>query len=425
MGSKWLDHMRDRLTVFRQDPITKELTEMTLYEETAAEFGGPRQYLLSKWDRPVKDETIFKQLPDYPTFQYDLYGNQIMAVKRWLAVMRQYPYGSILQAPCGQGKTTVGLYVLSLLRAPALVLIHKSDLMEQWKKEIQKFWSPCEIGWVRQNVQRFHGCPITLGMIPSVKSREKELRAQGFFNYFSVVLNDEVHHLPCNTSNHVIKQFPAKVRLGLTATPRRADGLENVFFWRIGPIATRMTGTPVTGKYIQVGWNAPYLRYLRNNMSKAITLLSKDEARNQMIVNQLEAAYDKGRHIVALTDRVAHAKRICDLLRKRLLEHGKIASVALFLGESSEAQRAAAAESRVLIASFGMLSEGTNLPRLDTLFLITPRGDIEQMVGRIQRVCPDKKEPIIVDICDVGMGILTGLARKRKKLYETLEFKKG
>lgn len=61
-------------------------------------------------------------------------------------------------------------------------------------------------------------------------------------------------------------------------------------------------------------------------------------------------------------------------------------------------------------------SEGTDVPALDTLFLSTPRGDVEQMVGRIQRVFTGKKEPMVLDMVD-DIGMCYALGRKRQTIF--------
>ena len=72
----------------------------------------------------------------------------------------------------------------------------------------------------------------------------------------------------------------------------------------------------------------------------------------------------------------------------------------------------------LLLATYQMASEGLDIPELDTLFLVTPRGDVEQAVGRILREAENKKEPMVIDIVDPQIPICVGLYRKRMSQYK-------
>jgi predicted helicase len=75
----------------------------------------------------------------------------------------------------------------------------------------------------------------------------------------------------------------------------------------------------------------------------------------------------------------------------------------------------------VILATYGMMLEGTDIPALDTLVFATPRVEIEQVVGRIQRRFEGKKGLLIVDPV-FQTPYLTRLSLKRIKLYKKLGF---
>lgn len=70
-----------------------------------------------------------------------------------------------------------------------------------------------------------------------------------------------------------------------------------------------------------------------------------------------------------------------------------------------------------------MMSEGTDIADLDTLILSTPRSDVEQVVGRIQRPVSGKKSLLIIDPV-FGTKHNKRMAEKRKRVYDKLGFKK-
>ena len=60
---------------------------------------------------------------------------------------------------------------------------------------------------------------------------------------------------------------------------------------------------------------------------------------------------------------------------------------------------------------------GTDIPALDTAILADPRSDVEQVVGRILRVHPSKKDPVVLDLVDQDSPVFAGYANKRNRWY--------
>ena len=63
----------------------------------------------------------------------------------------------------------------------------------------------------------------------------------------------------------------------------------------------------------------------------------------------------------------------------------------------------------VLVATFALMGEGFDAPFLDRAFITMPhRAEIktEQLIGRIQRVFPGKKDAIVYDYVDEDVGVL-------------------
>ena len=55
-------------------------------------------------------------------------------------------------------------------------------------------------------------------------------------NEYGLVLIDECHHSASETIANVLKEVKAKYVYGVTATPKRGDGLEKINYMLIGPI---------------------------------------------------------------------------------------------------------------------------------------------------------------------------------------------
>ena len=90
---------------------------------------------------------------------------------------------------------------------------------------------------------------------------------------------------------------------------------------------------------------------------------------------------EKGRHCLILSDRIEHLEK----LKEKIDENGKYTSD-YYIGGKSQKKLDEASKAQILLGSYGMASEGLDIPSLNTLLFATPAGcDVEQAVGRILR----------------------------------------
>lgn len=74
--------------------------------------------------------------------------------------------------------------------------------------------------------------------------------------------------------------------------------------------------------------------------------------------------------------------------------------------------------SRIIFATYGMLKEGKDIPRLDAGMDLTPRADGEQAIGRVRRIFPGAPNAVWYTLHDLSdNGLLEGLFRARVKDY--------
>ena len=79
---------------------------------------------------------------------------------------------------------------------------------------------------------------------------------------------------------------------------------------------------------------------------------------------------------------------------------------------------------RIILGTYSMVSEGFDLAKLDTLVLATPKGDVEQSVGRIQRkqTLEDTDNiPLVIDIVD-DYSLFKVQAEKRYRFYKKKQY---
>lgn len=146
--------------------------------------------------------------------------------------------------------------------------------------------------------------------------------------------------------------------------------------------------------------------------------LARDGTRNDLIARHVLRFLGVGRHTIVLSDRISQLTH----LRELLLGRGATeAQVAMYIGATKAEARATAATAPCILSTYSMAKEGLDIPRLDTLVLATPKGDIVQAVGRVQRRHPDKHTPLVFDVVDT-FSVFEQLRWKRWRAYREQGF---
>jgi superfamily II DNA or RNA helicase len=99
-----------------------------------------------------------------------------------------------------------------------------------------------------------------------------------------------------------------------------------------------------------------------------------------------------------------------------------LASVGYYIGGMSEDELKKSGTKQVIFSSYSMSSEGLDIPTLNSQFLITPKSDIVQIVGRILRAKHTFSHPIIYDFIDTH-DIFQRQWFKRKSYYKSQNYK--
>jgi superfamily II DNA or RNA helicase len=118
---------------------------------------------------------------------------------------------------------------------------------------------------------------------------------------------------------------------------------------------------------------------------------------------------------------MAHNLNILHYIYKKFVCKN-LASVGYYVGGMSEAELKKSEKKQVILASFSMCSEGLDISTLNTEFLITPKTDIVQIVGRILRAKHSFLHPIIYDFIDTH-DVFQRQWIKRKSYYKKQNYK--
>ena len=99
-----------------------------------------------------------------------------------------------------------------------------------------------------------------------------------------------------------------------------------------------------------------------------------------------------------------------------------LASVGYYVGGMSEEELKKSETKQVILATYSMCSEGLDIPTLNAEFLISPKTDIVQSVGRILRAKHATNHPIIYDIVDTH-DVFHRQWLKRKSYYKKQNYR--
>jgi superfamily II DNA or RNA helicase len=166
----------------------------------------------------------------------------------------------IVVLPTGTGKTFVAILAIARIGRPTLVVAPTIVLMNQWWAELRAAFGTA--------VGLLGGGSYDLQPLTATTYDSAYLHLERWGNRYGLIVFDECHHLPSTSYQLAAVGAIAPFRLGLTATPERADAGEVVLPELIGPIVCRREIKQLTGDFL-----ADY-RVQRVNVD-----LSADEAR--------------------------------------------------------------------------------------------------------------------------------------------------
>lgn len=346
-----------------------------------------------------------------------------------VAAMLEHDEG-VLCAPTAFGKTVTAAAIIARRAVNTLVLVHRTQLLEQWQARLQAFLSAGRdiAGTVGGGKARATG-RIDIAVMQSLSRRGE---VAGLVERYGQVIVDECHHVGAASFDAILRSVKARFVLGLTATPIRRDGQQPIIFMQCGPIRHRARPPVQAPQVLEVTpdiRDGPIGIDPGTGIQDVFRHLAADEVRTRAIVERVVQAFEAGRKVLVHTERTDHLQALAAGLADR------VHPLVVLHGRSSHKERAGLVESltmlaqsapRVVLATGRLVGEGFDHPPLDTLVLAMPiswRGTLQQYAGRLHRAHAGKADVKIIDVVDTGHPALLRMWAKRQQGYRSMGYR--
>lgn len=427
------------------------------------------------WKGLRADVTVTQTLPA-PTppkyhFTKPLRDYQLPAVKQAILGIRAEG-GLTLRADCGTGKTVMALAISSHITDDVLILVDQIDIAEQWRDQIAFFLPDATSMIMGGGYEKLTTTATANFRIVVAQSLWRQDWKDDPLTC-SLLIVDEAHVFSTPRFFDSITNINFRHSLALTATPDRKDQLEWIFQKCLGPRLLHVAGKAMTCKVVQVFSDkfAPNVRQADYGMAwcasiRGMTWMAKCRecpkfgafprcgnlprvnsmiesspvrwndkklsATNLFIDSCMEPDYllwlhrqtmilaGKGRKIMVF----AAFKNVLKALYDMGVESRGVEHCGWFVGKAGtkkNAARSAELEKQITYATYGVADKALDIPNKDCAVFATPKSDIRQTKGRIERVVPGKPQPIILDPVHKNLPMLYGMSMKRRKLYKASE----
>lgn len=363
------------------------------------------------------------------------YAYQEKAVKEALRAKN-----GIIVMPCGAGKTQTALEIVSWIGGRTLWLTHTQDLLNQSMNRAKSVYNlpPKMYGTITSGKVN-----VSEGITFATVQTLSKIDLTEYKHFWDVIIVDECQHC-CGSPTRVtqfykvISRLSARHKYGLTATPKRADGLEVAMFALLGGIihevpksAVADTTCPVKVQCIETGYMPDLDIALSGdgtlNYAGLVDDLTHDEERYAIVLGESLSAVVQGPTLI-LANRIEYLERMQDDLvgcgKRSLCLSTMGMSKAAKMARRDALNRLNSGDLDCILATYQLAKEGLDVPNLRYVVFATPEKDettVTQAAGRVGRKAEGKDHGTVIDFVD-EFGMLRGWARQRARIYNKLGF---
>ncbi|AXN90923.1 putative VV A18-like helicase [Namao virus] len=441
--------IKDLTVEYKNSFSEKSSTVLKTYYDYHKYLFIPRHYGLLKFGLPLREQSDFQfrrhpKISDHHKFMGTLSKKQSHIVHTILKyfcdekaqTLKNHAGGVICVVP-GGGKTVIAIKLIFKVKVKCLVVLHKNFLIHQWRNRFQQFAPTLKVGTIQQDVLDVEDKDVVLAMIQSLYKRKYDL---SYFADFGMIIFDECHHLGAQMFYTVLQMYGFPYMIGLSATPKRSDGMEKIIYRALGPILySDESSQPVQHVVVQPVLffsEDPFFKsvYYRHNgkinFPTTITNIAKIKDRNDFICTYLIISLIQTMSVHNIVFFSHNPRKVLILSGRRQqvsLFHDQLslifpdAEIGIYLGGTRQKDLEEAEKKPIILGTYDMAQEALDIPELDTLILTTClKGSIKQTVGRILRG-KSKNIPLILDIVD-NLDFFWYKWSARKKYYREQQF---
>lgn len=338
----------------------------------------------------------------------------------------------IIQANPGSGKTIVSIYSIATIKKKTIILVHRESLLHQWigpgtQEKKQGFLSYTDINKSEIGILTSYNFKETLKksiilvtdqtFTSLLRRNREEFLLELNNSNIGLFLADEVHTtVGAPTFAECSIHIPANIVFGLSATPYRWDGNSDIINYHLGdtfvPEGKSSTmDANITVMLFDFGFLPKSYTYIYwggfFQRSRYLTILKNSKIFMKVCNGLINKFVNDGRQILVVGERIK--------LLELLFKNSSCNSKGLFVGSSKLDK----IDNQLTFTTPGKSRDGVDYVSKDCLILTSPISNIEQMTGRTLRIKEGKKQPIIIDLVDIGIKEI------RETLYTRLEFYKS
>lgn len=343
----------------------------------------------------------------------------------------------VIVMPCGSGKTQTALEIVSRIGGRALWLTHTQDLLNQ-SMDRAKFTlecpSPHPFGRITDGKVDI-GTHITFA---TVQTFAKKIDLDKYKNEWDVVICDECQHAAGSPTRvtqfyKALSRLSARYKFGLTATPKRADGLEQAMFALLGGICAEVTREEVKEyicdikvENIETGYVPNYNAVLMADgtidYARVVDDLVDNPERTELVAAKINECIKNGPTLI-LANRVRYLTALQEKCEGRSICLSGRGTSKKAKAERKEALRKLNdGELDCVFASYQLAAEGLDCPNLRYIVFATPEKNdvtVTQAAGRAGRRADGKSYGTVIDFVD-EFGMYKGWWKKRLSIYKKI-----
>jgi len=352
----------------------------------------------------IVDKRINEDMP-FPPPKLQLRGQQI-------EIYNEVDDSCFINAMVGFGKTFLALHLARKLGQKTLVVCHNTMLRDQWIEEVKKLYGmDCGvIGSGKVDIDHV----IVIGNIQTLIKELPNINKE-----FGTVIVDECHHVTSTTFTAFLDGMYARYKIGLSGTMVRKDGKHILFKDFFGFDLYQP---------IQENTMTPTVRVLKTNYGLSegdpwavkINRLLYDPDYQELIAIIAAKEITTGHKVLIIADRVEFLQKVGELIGQECV---------CIVGETTFEQRNELkrqiedGEKSCIAGSRQIFSEGISVNILSCVILAAPIANdslLEQIIGRIMRMHPNKLDPLVID-----MNFSSPSDRKQNKMRKDFYTRKG